>query len=971
MQPRVIAILVARSGADDLDRTLAALAAQTRPADVLIAVDLSEGTDSQRAQSQRAQSQLANFDRARSESPFTNAGATQVVAVPSGTPFGKAIAHAMKFASPAESEAEWLWLLGPDNAPAPDALEKLLGAVEIAPSVGVAGPKLMDRRDGAIISELGQTISRLGATVSLVTNELDQGQHDTQDDVLGVSAAGMLVRRALWSTLSGFDPGLPTVDAGLDFSLRARLNGYRVIVVPEARVSSAGGPELFDRASSSSARTFRLTRAAQLHRRLVYSPAWALVFHWLSLVPLAILRSIGDLIAKHPGAIGGEISAAFSAAFSGGIGAARRNFRRSRRLSWAAIAELRMPTSEVRERRMQAREAAIIDADPSAASAFTLSDTRAGFISHGGLWVLFLTGLISVLAYGSLIGTEALSGGGLRPITHSVGELWANIGIGWRHIGTGVFGAADPFAAVLAVLGSLTWWSPTWSIVLLYLLALPLAALGAWFASRRLSRSPWLPTVAAILWAFSPPMLSALSDGHLGALIAHLLLPWLILAALSASRSWAAGAGAALLFAAVAASAPSLVPALLLLFVVLLIARPTKIHRIIGVPVPALALFAPLIVQQVLRGNPLGLLADPGVPVAHTTASGWQLALGDAAGNLHGWPSVLASLTNQLASTPALTAPLVVSALLAPLGILAMLALFLPGAQRAIPMLMVAFLGYATAVLSAIVQVGAAGSLPVTVWAGSGLSLMWLGLIGAAVVALEALGRSLGPLSVLTVLTTLALAIPLLGAFILGTSLVQPSSGRILPALVGAQAAGTPSVGTLVIASQGDEGISARLERGLGTGLDDQSTLVSTKPKPSAIDERLAVLAGNLATTSGFDYATELESLGISFVVVSDSIDGDETHATTVRSLGGNAVLTPVGMTSTGQLWRFDGATTPPDFSTTALQRTMSLWYLVALSVIFGITILLAIPIGGHPRKPRAAAPEDEPAGTFVEEDHD
>ncbi len=964
MQPRVIAILIARSGADDLDRALAALAAQTRPADVLIAVDLVEGTRP-----------------TNSESPFTAAGAAQVLSLPGGTPFGKAIAHAMKFAPPAESESEWLWLLGQDNAPAPAALANLLGAVEIAPSVGVAGPKLIDSRDPTIISELGQTMSRFGATVSLVSDELDQGQHDTQDDVLGVSGAGMLVRRNLWSALGGFDPGLPTIDAGLDFSVRVRLNGYRVIVVPEASVSSAGGPELFGRATSSRARTFRISRAAQLHRRLVYSPAWALVFHWLALVPLAILRSIGDLIAKHPVAIGGEIAAAFSTAFSGGIGAARRNLRKGRRLGWAAIAGLRMPSAEVRERRMQAREAEIIDADPAAARAFTQSDTRASFIGHGGLWVMLLTALVSLLAYGSLIGTEALNGGGLRPITHTVAQLWSNIGIGWRHIGTGTFGAADPFAAVVAVLGSLTWWSPTFSIVLLYLLALPLAALGAWFVARRLSRNPWMPTLAAILWAFSPPLLSAVSGGHLGALVAHLLLPWLVLAALGAARSWAASGAAALLFAAVAASAPSLVPALLLLFVVLLVARPTKIHRVVGIPLPALVLFAPLIVQQVLRANPPGLLADPGAPVTQTPASGWQLALGDATGTLHGWPSVLTNLSSQAASAPGLavqglavpglTAPMLVSALLAPLGILALLALFLPGARRAIPMLLVAFVGYATALLSSVVQVGAVGSLPATVWAGSGLSLLWLGLIGAAVVALEALGRSLGPLSVLTALTAVALALPLLGAFILGTSAVHPSNGRILPALVGAQSTGSPFVGTLVITSQGEDGVSARLERGLGASLDDHSTLVSTKPKPSASDKRLAVLAGNLATTSGFDYAAELTSLGISFVLVPDSIDGDQTHFTTLRSLAGNAVLSPVGVTSTGQLWRFDGVTTAPDFTTTALQRATSLWYLVALGVVFGITLLLAVPIGGRPRKPRAAAPEDEPAGTFVEEEHD
>src|SRR5690606_4478308 len=131
-------------------------------------------------------------------------------------------------------------------------------------------------------------------------------------------------------------------------------------------------------------------------------------------------------------------------------------------------------------------------------------------------------------------------------------------------------GAADPFVAVLAVLGSLSWWDPSFSIVLLWLTALPLAALAAWFAARPLSRSPWLPAVAALLWAFSPPLLAALAEGRVGAVLAHLLLPWLFLAAPAAYRSWSAGASAALLLAAIGASAPSMLPALLVLFVVLL-----------------------------------------------------------------------------------------------------------------------------------------------------------------------------------------------------------------------------------------------------------------------------------------------------------------------------------------------------------------------------------------------------------------
>ncbi|WP_309617399.1 glycosyltransferase, partial [Salinibacterium sp.] len=289
MQPRVIAVLVALNGASYLPRTLAALAAQTRRPDSTVSVD-SASSDA-------------------SPALMKAANPTQFVATPARRSFGGAVAHALQVAPAAESEDEWIWLLGHDNAPAPTALAALLGAVEVAPSVAVAGPKLMRLDEPDVIASFGETLTADGRSVSLVDGELDQAQHDVQSDHLGVAAGGMLVRRTVWSALGGFDPALPSADAALDFSVRARLAGHRVIGVPTARVSSAGPPELFGRRSLSVGAQNRIRRSAQLHRRLAWAPAVAVPFHWLTLVPLAVLRSLGHLIAKRPGAVGGELAA--------------------------------------------------------------------------------------------------------------------------------------------------------------------------------------------------------------------------------------------------------------------------------------------------------------------------------------------------------------------------------------------------------------------------------------------------------------------------------------------------------------------------------------------------------------------------------------------------------------------------------------------------------------------------------------
>jgi hypothetical protein len=229
--------------------------------------------------------------------------------------------------------------------------------------------------------------------------------------------------------------------------------------------------------------------------------------------------------------------------------------------------------------------------------------------------------------------------------------------------------------------------------------------------------------------------------------------------------------------------------------------------------------------------------------------------------------------------------------------------------------------------------------------------------------------RMSSPVSILTALATTALAIPLLGALFLGTALVHPATDRILPALVTAESRTAPTVGTLILSSQGQAGIAVSLERGSGASLDDQSTLVSTRMRPDALDDRLAELAGNLSARSGFDFSGELEKLGISFVLVPPGDDEDDTYRAMVDALDGNETLTPVGTTANGLLWHYEGTVDRPAAQPGNTDTTFGLWYLVTLGVVFGITVLLAIPTGRPRRRRRLAGPE-EPAGTFEEDEN-
>ena len=163
MNPRVTAIIVAQQGGDHLARTLEALRGQSRRPDIVLAVD--------------------NSAKGTAKADFLALAPAQIISLSDKISYGEAVELASRVIPVAASPDDFLWLLAQDSAPEPDALAALLGALEVSPSVGIAGPKQMDWQAPDQIREFGLTLTRGGKTVSLVTDELDQGQHDQLSDI--------------------------------------------------------------------------------------------------------------------------------------------------------------------------------------------------------------------------------------------------------------------------------------------------------------------------------------------------------------------------------------------------------------------------------------------------------------------------------------------------------------------------------------------------------------------------------------------------------------------------------------------------------------------------------------------------------------------------------------------------------------------------------------------------------------------
>ncbi|KQZ82088.1 glycosyl transferase [Microbacterium sp. Root166] len=937
MPARVHAILVVRPdgrtpAAYHLRRTLAALSEQSRPVDVLTIV-------------------LCGGDEILSEVAGSSA-AESVVTAPGSTGYAEALA----LITP-RLDGDAVWLLAQDTAPEREALARLAGTLEVSPSVAYVAPKLVRWDDRSEIVSMGVGMTQLGRTVGLADGELDQGQHDGRDDVLGADVRGLVVRADAWRDLGGLDRALLGADEGLDLGVRARLAGARVTLVPSALVATAADGVAGLPSPLTAARRRRAafaSRVAQLHRRLVYAPAAAVPFHWLAILPLALWRTVLDLVRKEPGLILPEWGAAVVAMVRPvAVARSRRRLSAGRKASWSQLAPLRASRTELRERLGDQLD------DDGGAGQHRRSDLR--FFAGGGAWLVLAALVVSAVSFTALLAWPVLGGGALQPLSSTVGQLWADTAFGQRALGLDVVGPADPFAFVVALLGSLSFWDPSRGLVVLWILALPLAALGGWFAATRVTDRSLLRLCGGALWALAPTLLIALTQGRPAAVIAHLLLPWLFVAATVAHRSWAGAGATSLLLAAVIATAPSLAPALTVLWlasiVLALVLRAGRgLARLVWTVVPTLVIAGPLIWSAIRRGELWGLLADPGVPwagpqVAPDAAGRALLAAGIPTSDLAGWMTILPDGPTWW--VPLLVAPLALLALAAPLT------------QRwavGVALLVVTALGVATAFAVVGIWVSFEQSLPVAIWPGAALSLGWLGAVCAALVTLDAglaprlaLARGLAATVVLAAVALLA--VPALTAMARGTSTVANGPESTLPAYVAAEGRDDPDVGTIVLTPQNASGISVRVVWGGSETLGGQTTLLSTRTESSADDSALAELAADLVTSSSEEIVAALGEQGVAFVLLAPASAPESDAARTMRLSASTALdqrdnLDAVGETTKGSLWRVTTDVSERPQPSSSVRTTAGLIAAVQLAVV-AAALLLALPTAASRREAR------------------
>lgn len=509
-------------------------------------------------------------------------GDAAVVAAPPVTGFGDAVRRGLQAVdgqavdgatvggkgAPNPAAEEWVWLLHDDCAPAPDTLQRLVSSVTADPTIDVIGCRVRAWPRGRRLLEVGVTITGTGRReTGLEPGEYDQGQHEGERQVLAVSSAGMLVRRATWELLGGFDARLPLFRDDVDFGWRVARSGGRLVVSPDAVLFHAEASARGQRAiANTSASPHLADRRAAIYAVLVNSSPWLLPWQYLRLTGGSVLRALGYLLGTLPSAAMDELRAMCAVLVRPDTVIAARWARRpTARVGWSRVRRLLPPwwTPYLHG----ADSLGSFLADRVRGSAVTGSaaqrQPRPGETRARPLVSLLAvsTVLAVVASRGLWTGAGQLSGGALLPAPGGAGNWWRLYFESWHPVGLGTSQPASPYVAMLGLLSALLL-GKAWLVVqLLMLLAVPLAGWGALAAARRLVTGWGTRWWMASAYALVPVLTGSVTSGRVGTVVATITLPWLVCTTLtvfdrSTASPWRAVFTGSLLLAVMVAFCP-------------------------------------------------------------------------------------------------------------------------------------------------------------------------------------------------------------------------------------------------------------------------------------------------------------------------------------------------------------------------------------------------------------------------------
>ena len=886
---RVTAVLVSHNGAVWLPEVVAALTSQTRPIDLITAVDTG---------SQDASTKLLKSARI----PFVSADVE--------TGFGEAVSLAVE-KLPKTVDHEWIWLIHDDCAPAPTALAELLAAIDDRPQVVMVGPKLLGWHDRTHLLEAGISIAGNGARwTGLEPLEYDQGQHDGIYDVLAVSTAGALIRRDVFEELDGLDPNLTLFRDDVDFGWRARAAGHSVMV--------ATGAVAFHAQASATERRVVEVDGAFLHRPLLLdrrnaayvllanSSWWILPWLLIQILGSAIARAIGYLIAKLPGYAADEILAVGALIIRPGALISARKIRRKQRFVSARViaefipprwSQIRLASEGVIEairlrlfpENIQVSTTSVLDANEDEDLLTPVNTSHwFGIFKRPEVIGFLLISIISILNSRNRFG--ALVGGALPISPSGATDLWRTYFESWHQVGMGSSVATPTWVAITATASLFFLGKVQFLITTFFLVAPVIMMFTASKLLKRLTKNSWISIPAAFLYAISPVAIAAISTGHIATVLFLILGPYVALLLRDIEKleefSWRRIAGISLLLAVLYGFS-------LMIFVIglmaglvstlsdyekhakeansqLYILRLQKRASLILIP---FVMNAPYSLEALVQ--PSRLFVEPGLLIS---GGGPFLTLLGNPGGANSLPTWLVS----------------------PILLVLIVSLFSSTHARRI-----AEYGVGALVLAVIVSglsISTHGNEASSkVWSGPVIALVTLAAIAAGTVLLDRLRETLvlshihyrHILSTLLLFTTLAYSVAAIGWSVTkgADSLVQANRETVMPAFLSVER-DTKILVLREVGSENQKKIQYHLSRGKDISLGEPDVA-------PAQSSAIADAARGLIDGSGVTSSSTLSDFGVKYLFVKSPFKKE-----IIRSIDGLGGFTRTSATSLGVVWK-------------------------------------------------------------------
>ena len=149
-----------------------------------------------------------------------------------------AVEYALNFINP-----DYILLLNNDTVVEKSFLLKLVETAGKDEKIGIVGPKILKYHDPKIIDSTGHTL-KLGRVLDRGHGELDKGQYDNQNDILGAIAACSLYKAKMLAEIGLFDESFFTVYEDAELSWRSHKNGWKAKYVPEAIIYHKRGKSI-------------------------------------------------------------------------------------------------------------------------------------------------------------------------------------------------------------------------------------------------------------------------------------------------------------------------------------------------------------------------------------------------------------------------------------------------------------------------------------------------------------------------------------------------------------------------------------------------------------------------------------------------------------------------------------------------------------------------------------------------------